>query len=196
MGHKSRRVFGFDIDGVLYDWHRAAYEHVVRNMNEKRSYVDFWKYTVMYPNKHPYDKGFWYNLVRDLTLLNRFSTPTSIPETVNEIAKEFDVVYITHRPRSARWPTYWWLRSNDFPLLNGEHSLHVSYEPKQETVRSFKCDYYIDDKEVIVESLIGVTRPIGVRKAWHFRNLEASGIPHVNSVEELPELIKKLEWSY
>lgn len=188
-----RATFGFDIDGVLYDWHRAAYDYVVFRMGEKRSFEDFWKFTITNKNEPPYDRPFWNNIVRDLTLLTRYGTPKSVPDTVNKLAEDFDIVYITHRPREARWTTYWWLKSNGFPVLPQGENLHVSSEQKDRTIRYFNCEYYVEDRENIIKTLTNITKPIGVRKPWHFDSLEEQGVPHIDSVEELPELIKELE---
>lgn len=179
-----REVFGYDIDGVLYDWHSVLYDHVVKEYGEKRSAEKFWKDAKN--NNPPYTKMFWRNATENRAFLTKLMVDKEIVESVNRMAEVFDIYYITHRPKEVEFTTARWLKTNGFPF---PENLIITSGDKAVPIKSVGCSYFIDDREHIVKSLKNVCNVIGVRKLWHEDKLEEQGFVFVDSAKELPTLL-------
>ncbi len=181
-------VLGFDLDGVLYDWHSPVYEYVVQYMGETRDYDQFWIDAAT--NKKAENKMLWRNLTKDLTLYNKVQVSKHIVKMVNDLSEKYEIVYITHRDRQwTGFTTWWWLKSNGFPNYD---NLEMSGRPKAKSIEMYNCKYFVDDRDYVLESIKDVTQAIGVRHPQN-RHIRDIGIPFLDDILDLPALLDHFE---
>lgn len=181
------QTFGFDLDGVLYDWHRAMYRWLKHSTDLKLDEQTFW---LGEEGKLSgcYSEFMWKNLVSMPHLYEQQVPLPGVIDAVKEIAKIYKIVYITHRSKGLRFVTESWLETYDFP---NRDNLIFTKLPKAQTVRMYSCKYYVEDRPDIITSLVGSTIPILHR--LHYNERVWNDFPGVDCVSELPELIKRLE---
>lgn len=178
-------VLGFDIDGVLYDWHMPVYRYMVNNMQETRDYDQFW--IEVATNKKAENKMLWRNIVLDLTLYNKTAVSKEIIKMVNDLSKKYEIVYITHRDEQwTRFTTWMWLKSCGFPNYD---NLEMSGRPKEKSIEMYKCKYFVDDRDYVLESIKDVTKAIGIKHPQN-RHIRDIGIPFLDNILDLPKLLK------
>lgn len=185
-----KEVFGFDLDGVLYDFHSVAYDYVVKHRGETRPYYTFWKDTI--EGRSNYSKKFWRNLVQIETIYSRLPPKKGVVSTLQELYKSFEIKYISHRPKEVEIATYNWLKRYNFPNIE---ELYLTSRPKEIAVRIHGCAYYIEDRPKILQSsLKDVTNLIAKRTLWNWE--ECKSLPYVDEVSDLLILMKENRYGF
>jgi len=172
-------TIGFDLDGVLYDFHVAAYTELVAFHGLDVSFNIFWDDYQSY-----YSEKFFSNFVKISILYNRLTPITGSVDTLNYLANKYNICYITSRPDDVVNITKYWLKYYNFPNYdNIEFSTDKSIE-----IRQHNCKYFIEDmwKQETVNKLAKITNLILVSKI-HNRNIY--GVPRISSVTELNYLL-------
>jgi len=182
-------ILGLDLDGVLYDWRRAVWPILLVDAKETRSFHDFWfeEERAERNGTSKHNKLFWKNLVAREDLYNSCPPAKGVVETLWKLSKKYNLIYITHRPKSVRFVTEWWLKSYDFPERD---MLVMSSLPKHLLVRQYNCTYYVEDREKILNSeLRNVCSLFGMRTGT---NYTLEGDPRITFIDEIPELLNYL----
>jgi len=133
--------FGFDLDGVLYDWAGAAYEYIKYLGKADLPLVPFWKRNIS--GTEPFTELFWKDIIKIPTIYTMYSAKKEDVETLQELSKYFSLYYITHRPEEVQYTTYSWLKKNGFPDI---HNLFHTKQRKEIAVRLHDCKYYVEDR--------------------------------------------------
>ena len=179
--------FGFDLDGVLYYWHIPVYDYVTYYYGETRSFIQFWQDTI--DGKDGYNKIFWRNMTRLKHLYGKIPAKQEDVNAVWELSKDFEIYYITHRPREVEIDTYLYLKRYNFPQIENLRLISV---PKHIGIRFYECKYYIEDRpKVLATKLRDVTTLIVKKTPWNEEFCKE--LPFVDEIKELPQLIKELE---
>jgi uncharacterized HAD superfamily protein len=184
-----RETLGLDLDGVLYDWRRAVWPMFVAEYGEVRSFHDFWfeEERAERNGESVYNELFWRNLVLREDLYEACPPKKGVVETLWKLKQKYNLVYITHRPLQVKFITEWWLKSYDFPERD---MLIISSLPKHLLTRQYGCDYYVEDREKILNSqLKNVCTLFGVRSV---SNYTLEGDPRITFIDEIPELLNYL----
>ncbi len=181
------QTFGFDLDGVLYDWHRAMYRWLIHNTDLDLDEETFW---LREEGKQEgcYSKSMWDNLASMPHLYEQQVPLPGVVDAVKEIAKTYKIIYITHRRKELRFVTESWLETYDFP---NRDNLIFTVLPKDMLLEFHPCKYYVEDRPGVIETLSAVTIPI--LRRLHYNKRVWDKYPGVECVSELPELIKQLE---
>ena len=169
---------GFDLDGVLYRWHEALYRELALFHNLKEDYYTFWRgrYHVIY------DDNCWHNFVRWEHLVScQFPNPKHV-EFLNDLSKNNNIFYITHRPEEVRFSTKLWLEKSKFPqienLIFPELASDKSFE-----IRQLELDIYCDDREGIIKSASKLCDAYLVEQPWNENGREGlKCIPNILSL--------------
>ena len=177
------KIYGFDLDGVIYDWHKAVYKYLKRYHNEDRLYETFWKDAVK--DDAGYSKMFWYNLVHMERLYEKYPAKWDVVNALQTLGKDYVVVYITSRPAVVRTTTKLWLDRYNLPQTA---NLVHTQDPKHLAVRYYGCDYYVEDKiEHIKSPLRNVTNLYVMKQPWNEDYLE--DVDNITIIEKLSEIL-------
>lgn len=170
----SRYNFGFDMDGVLYDWLEAlkptikTLGHYFENKEDLFNYV------------FSRNKTFQDNIISLPFAYSTLYPRKSIVEVVIELSKKYEIFYITYRPKSAYLGTLRWLKENKFP--NPENLIFSSN--KALDVRAYKIDFFVEDREENIEKLIGITNVIQ-KINFYTKNIIDGVYKTIYNIEEL-----------
>lgn len=145
---------GVDIDGVLYQWTKTA-RFLLREVLPNSPYTkdgplgqecDSWNHIKQNVKPEHY-RWLWKEGV-ELGLFRHGDVVAGSVVGMRELAKDHDLIVITHRPKSAVNDTLAWLAFQQWKLA-GVHIL-TEQQPKS-SVRD--CDIYVDDKPENVDDL-------------------------------------------
>lgn len=140
--------FGFDIDGVMYQWSRTA-RYMLREILPDSPYLregplgresTYWSYI---PDN--VSKEHWAWLWKEGVQLGLFRHGHMYPGVIKYVklfAELGEVIAITHRPRSAVHDTLAWLTYQNLPLSG----VHILTDQQPKSTVTPQCDLYIDDK--------------------------------------------------
>lgn len=172
-------TIGFDIDGVLYDIHTAAYTELIAFHGLTIPFSKFWgNYKSYYSEK-------FYNSFFKIPILYDSMLPISGSiETLNYLAGKYNLCYITARPQEVKYVTKKWLKTNKFPYYeNVEFSKNKEVE-----IRSNNCKYFIEDCWVQdkVDSMSKITNLILVNAVY---NRDIINVPKIRLISELKLLL-------
>lgn len=185
MNNKVRsKVVGLDIDGVLYDWHTIAYDFACHYMGAKADYDTFWLREL--PSWSITKQE---NLTGNIDLYNKRPAEKDVVEAVQELDIDFDVIYITKRPKEALGVTYRWLDKSNLPNPN---YLYLTYN-KPAVLRAQAVDYYVDDFPK--KDLLKLTKLILVEKVWN-QDMRDLVFTTVKSILDVPQVIRDAEELY
>ena len=130
-------IIGFDLDGVLYDWHRPVYNYMWIYKGIKESYEEFWHNFLKYEEDLKYA----------VTLSDLYEKTMPSQETLTTLKKINEaghtIHYISSRPDSAitvseKYVNKWYPQSMNLTITkNGE---------KQNYIRLYKLDIYVNDR--------------------------------------------------
>jgi uncharacterized HAD superfamily protein len=171
---------GFDIDGVLSDsWHKAVQEDFVMNYNDTKNTKKFWD---GWDTRYPKELIHFY--LKCPLFYTKYMPDSKVIETVQDLAEEgHEIHYVTHRfPEELSFTTAWWLKYYKFSY---PENLVIGFTPKDETVRSIGCDYFVEDKAEIVNSLANITNIICRTRPWNEEKINEG----IQLIDEVPELI-------
>ncbi len=174
---------GFDLDGVLYDWHRVAYEWVVENKEGFNvPYGRFWTEWIN-NSKHRMLADF---LVKAPVFVTTIIMSEPMREMLWGLAKNSELFYITARPKEAHFGTRWWIKTSKIP--NPENLFFA--QDKLPLIINHEIDYFVEDRTKNALALQNHTKVILVAKPWN--ELIQEEFPTIQSVLELPELLETI----
>jgi len=164
---------GFDLDGVLYDWHDVVYRYCVNNCNYTGSFSQFWKD---------------YNSFSDNKKLNFETTPIffskkipspSMIRFLTDVAKDNTIFYITARKKEVHSATINYLERYKFPCTENL----IFAEDKAIYIKLLDIDIFVDDFPTTLDSIGNSADTYLFARPWN------ESICHdyncINSIEEL-----------
>jgi uncharacterized HAD superfamily protein len=175
------KTIGFDIDGVLYDFHTAIYDHLKMYHNLSENYVDFWK--AERNGRGGFSYMFWDSIIKLPILYEQYVIHEQDRQTLDKLAKRFNFIYVTHRPEDVRFVTKYWFKENELPYRD---NIYFSKD-KSLPIIEHQCLYFVDDMVRNVKDLEGLTNAILMKKAWHTE--EDLELTYISSLQELEELL-------
>ena len=178
---------GFDLDGVLYDWHNATYEYAVDFLGVKDTMEVFYRGST----EHIYPEMFWSNIIRIPFLYTKYGIKKELSKMLDKLAKNNELFYITHRPSEARLATNRWLEVNNIPYK--ENIIFTSNKSLE--IRRNNIKLFIDDDPRVIKALNNICNTIYVFHPWW----DVSNTTFKFSVKhilDLPEKIKELIGDY
>jgi len=174
---------GFDLDGVLYDWHKVVYDWMVEShSNFDVSYKDFWTDWIN-QDEHKSVANF---LIKTPIFVTKLMMSDTIRNTLWTLAKTNELFYITARPRAVHFGTSWWIKTSRIP--NPENLLFA--KDKLPNIINHGIDYFVEDMTKHALALQNHTKVILVAKPWN--KIIQDEFPVIQSVTQLPELMETL----
>jgi uncharacterized HAD superfamily protein len=172
-------TIGFDLDGVLYDIINPSYIELISFYDLKIPFNTFWK-----NHKNYYDEKFWENFFRIPILYEKSFPEDGAVDTLYELSKKYNIVYITARPLDVKFVTQYWLKKNKFP---NHENLEFSNNKTVE-VRQHNCKYFIEDnyEQEKIDALSKITNVLLVNQIY---NEHINNVIKINSVNELKYLL-------
>lgn len=175
------KTIGFDIDGVIYDFHTSAYEYLKMYCNLSEDFTTFWRNEQT--GNGQYSDFFWNNFLKIPVLYESHPIAEKDLITLNNLAKKFSFIYVTHRPEEVKFVTEYWFKENKIPYSD---SIYFSAD-KSLPIIEHQCLYYTDDMSKNIKHLEGFTNAILMKKAWHTK--EDLELTYISSLQELEELL-------
>jgi uncharacterized HAD superfamily protein len=167
----------FDLDGVLWNWTRYAWEYCIEQKLTNLSMEDFLSHEELHT------PIFWYNLVRIPMLYYRTKLDNRYLELLNKFNKAgWEVYYLTNRPIEMKVVTYNFLEDSKVPQLK---NLYFT-EKKSSIIRFNNIDYHIDDRSNCIEDVKNfVTKSFLVDTYWNSSYKEPENCVRISSVLDL-----------
>lgn len=177
-------ILGFDIDGVLYPWQIACFEHLSLFYGYTGTYEDLWDHADF--SKFVSNRGplFVENLLRIQHLYSCFPPTLRDYKSLKNLAKKYEIVYITSRPKDVEWTTLAFFKRYDYPNYDNI----IFSDDKVLDVRLYGCDYFVEDRPVYCFLLQNVTNLIMRTQPW---NLSIRG-EIKNQIQNLQDLERML----
>ena len=174
---------GFDIDGVLYDWHGVIYDWMLDYSKDCNvSYSEFWLDWIQQPERK--------TLADFLCKVPIFCTKLIMPDSINkmlwDLSRDLEIFYITSRPREVHFATSWWIKTSKVP--NPDNLIFA--KDKVPYIIDNNIDFFVDDMTKHILALRNHTNVIVVRKPWN--EIIQGEFPCVSSVLEIPKLLEDL----
>lgn len=177
------RTIGFDIDGVLYDFQYVLYNHLKIHHNLVQDFSDFWRMERSGDySRQVYNDLFWHNIIRVPVLYEAMDISSHNLAILQELAKDFELIYITHRPTEIKHVTEMWFERNKLPY---HYNLYF-VEDKSIPILKHQCEYFIDDLVKNIKDLQKVTNAILFKREWHTK--ENLKYPYISDLQELLEM--------
>lgn len=174
------RTIGFDIDGVLYDFQTAVFDHLTMYHKLVQDYTEFWREER--DNRGRFSNVFWENIIKVPILYELFDMSPSDLDVLNTLSKDFKIIYVTHRPKEVKFTTEMWFKRNELPY---KENLYFAGD-KSIPILENQCEYFIDDSVHVIEKLQGITNAILRKRQWHTE--EHLKYPYISSLSELLEM--------
>jgi uncharacterized HAD superfamily protein len=147
-----------DLDGCVYPWQEVCYEHLRDTMDLQDSYDVFWSETV-----NAYNELWLQNIIRIPFLYEKRSIEPMVLGTLDELARKYEIYYITSRPKDVTYVTERWVRKNKLPYYNNL----ILTDNKKVAVVELEIDYHVDDLPKHLFTLRGFTELFMVRQPWN-----------------------------
>ena len=174
------KTIGFDIDGVLYDFQLALYNHLTVFHGLSQNFKNFW--TEERAGYSIFKKEFWHNMVRIPPLYEVFDIKESDKIVLDKLAKKFELIYVTHRPNEIKFVTDEWFGRNEIPYFYNIYFV----KDKSIPISKHQCIYFIDDDVRNIVELENITNAILFKREWHTdENLK---YPYISNLGELLEM--------
>lgn len=175
---------GCDIDGCLASFLEAAHVIAYREHGiDLLSHTDEW---------WPADESvrtLFTTYCNDPDFYRGLVPVSGAVEGAQWLKKHFSkMYYVTHRPRSARVNTLWWLKRFGFP----DAELVMPRGAKIVTAKRLGLRYFIDDRVSTIQDMRGA----GIQAhlfVWSYRPTRAKSRLFANASTDWPELIQKLQ---
>ena len=177
-------IIGFDIDGVLFDWHKEVYDYFVNNRNYKGTYYKFWtEYIPTIQGTTLMD-----NTVLDPTMYSHKTIKPAYLDVLNEFDSDgWEIWYISSVPETIALDRVKWYRDNKLPQ-HENHSFPYGLS-KLDAVMKAKCDYFVEDRMQTIKELMKHTFVFVVNKPWNEKLGAIGEFERINSVLDLPEFL-------
>lgn len=174
---------GFDIDGVLYDWHKVVYDWMLdSNKGFDVPYDNFWTDWLDQDEQHMLADF----LIKTPIFVTKIIMSDTMRNMLWTLAKDFELFYITARPKEVHFGTSWWIKTSRIP--NPENLIFA--KDKLPHIINHEIDYFIEDSTKNALALQNHTRVILVEKPWNAIIQEE--FPTIKSVNEVPNLMENL----
>ena len=186
--HKG--IIGFDLDGVLYPWHREVWDYLSIAKPELTRGLDCFEFWSQIETKEiHFSAMFWENLVGMEDLYSTAIPKQDELDVLNHLAEDYDFWYITHRPKSCQFVTINYLNKYNYPYSK---NLIFASGSKRKYVESVACDYFVEDRAENIEDLEGSTITILLRQP-HNQKLWGKSKRQIDSILDLPYFIEDWE---
>lgn len=166
---------GFDLDGVIYDWHLAVFSFLKSELELPVESVE-----------KIFDVSdseiFWDNIISLPFLYNKFSPRDAEVEFINKLSKEHTIFYITYRPKHVFLTTYKWLKTYKYPDVDNL----IFSENKSIDIRINDISLFLEDRPYIVEQIKNVTNCILMNR---FYNYDYEYDKRINNIFEMEKFI-------
>lgn len=174
---------GFDLDGVLYDWHKVVYDWMVDTHSDfDVTYAEFWTDWIN-QEEHKTTADF---LTKTPIFVTSLIMPDTIRDTLWGLAETNELFYITARPQEVHLGTEWWVKTSRIP--NPKNLIFA--KNKLPHIINHEIEYFVEDMVKHALALQNHTRVILVEKPWNVIIQEE--FPTIYSVNEIPELMENL----
>jgi uncharacterized HAD superfamily protein len=150
----------FDLDGVLYPWHRVIYNYIREN------YKDFSAtYTELWSNPYSFFTPEWWSYIASVPLMYQSAIPDKdIVDMLQKLDEEgHTIYYVTNREKELERVTRWFLETYNFPQAG---NLIITKE-KDHTVRTLEIDIFVEDKPTNLEMLSPLCKTLGIEHPWN-----------------------------
>lgn len=172
-------AIGFDIDGVLYPWVRAAYVYYQMYEGYSGSETEFFKDV----NRILGEKA---DYIVSLPQLYTSIVPSKlILEMLSRLSERYEVFYLTYRPQAVQRVTERYFSTYKFPH---EHNLIFSAD-KVTDARILGLTYFVEDNIKNAEKLAKVCLSFLVKTPY---NCDYSGeVPVLDSVLDIERVVSR-----
>ena len=148
---------GFDLDGVLYDWHDVIYTYCVDREGYVGSASQFWEDY----REFPVDKKL--NFEKTSIFFSKKIPSKVVIDFLNEISKDNTLFYITARKEDVRLTTEMYLEKYNFPN-NG--NLFFT-DDKATHVKLLDIDIFVDGFPAHIDSIGNSAETYLVERPWN-----------------------------
>jgi hypothetical protein len=170
---------GLDLDGVLYDWHKALYNEMVLYEGITVDYRTFWLEIVP-----KYSSMKAHNLTSLEHLYSNMPPTKELVDYVNYLCKKYDVFYLTSRPDCVKFTTRASMERWGFANLD---KLYLVNGGKRDVVLREKPDVFVDDRDKVIEELCDIVKVVVVAHPWNekYQNV----FPTIRNIMELESVL-------
>lgn len=173
-----RDSIGFDLDGVLYNWHEIVYEELVNFHGLSQGYDEFWHDQVQ--NKTKFNKLFFQNLARIPTFCTALKIKDSDLDLLNKLHKRYNIYYITNRPKEVEISTCNWITREKLP----QYENLIFTADKASKISELNIVAFTDDRLNNVENIRRVCKTFLYSHPWN-EGYEADNVIRIYGLEEL-----------
>lgn len=183
---RPRGRLGFDLDGVLYDWHEGVLDYFkdMGQVSPMTTVADLFAF--------PEEDGIihhWSKWIKDyITHLPEFFEAPIDPrklDIVRELGREYEIAYITARVPELEYFTKRWIVRNGLPQ---PENTYVTNGSKRNIVDGLELDYMIEDRPKYAVELADITTVILLTRPWN-EKLPDDGYVRIDTLEELIPLL-------
>jgi FMN phosphatase YigB (HAD superfamily) len=172
-------ILAFDLDGVLYNWHKAVYSYLTEQGKEIPSYNELWE---------RFDKIFTADEICFLLslpmLYDKMFPEKGLIEYLQSLSeKGHTIYYITSRRKELEITTELYLERFKFPQTR---NLIFSAD-KDKYARLLEIDIFVEDQYKYTEKLKNVCKVIMRRQPWNIQYET-----EFDYIDVIPELDKYL----
>lgn len=148
-----------DIDDVIYPFSWALYTELVVHWNYTDDYYTYWR---QFDQK---SEMYWSNMIRIEPIYGVFPPTPETIELLNDLSREYELYYITSRPKEVELVTRQYFKRYELP--NRERI--VFSKNKGAACSSLGIDIAVEDQVHNVKNLIasGVSKIYIVRQPWN-----------------------------
>lgn len=128
---------GFDLDGVLYAWHKSALLELQSFHGVKEGYQEFWG-----GKWKEFPESFWKEFVKIEHLYGNMNIDPEALETLYYFSEDYPIYYITNRPREVEFATWSWMRRNKLP----QQENLIFTKDKLPYIVEHEIDLFVEDR--------------------------------------------------
>lgn len=175
----TKRVFGLDIDGVVYPYHEAVYTYYQCYMGYNDSYNRFW--TQYFPSLSEEEQDYIVSIPIPYDMMDPYPYALKFINKAMELGDE--VYYLTSRDSSLERITRRYLRRHEFLFQDNL----IMCKDKATECRRYDITDFIDDFTKHVNSVSLVCNAYLINKPWNVDNRK--DYPVVSNMKEFFEII-------
>ena len=173
---------GFDLDGVMYDWHQSAYDWCTRSGVTNVDWETFWLEWL------PTQSTIFTNNLTGLQDLYENMIPSpKFFEFIRRVTKGHNVFYITYRPKEVERVTERFLKKYGYP--NSENIIFC--KDKVPPVLTNDIELFVEDRHFIANSLAPVCKTLLITKVWNRHAELDPRVIRINSIFEIERFINE-----
>ena len=171
---------GFDIDGVLYPWHKAVDTYLKAYCSIDVG-LDLWKNPMKYITPQFAD-----NLCKMEDLYTKFMPDKEMLDVLWSLSEKYGIYYITSRPDEVKTVSEMYFQKYGFPQ---NYNLTFTKD-KPFWVKYYEIDLFVEDRDKFALELKDITNVVIVRQPWNEELWnEFTNIRHIG---ELPKVIESV----